>query len=80
MAAAPDPVLAALQFSILGNYLDFSALRGNVSFEKLEEMLSGARDMVLDEETYRALRADLKKGGRLLYLTDNAGDQRYCTR
>lgn len=74
VAAAPDPVLAALQFSILGNYLDFSALRGNVSFEKLEEMLSGARDMVLDEETYRALRADLKKGGRLLYLTDNAGE------
>lgn len=74
VAEAPDPVLAALQFAILGNYLDFSALRGNVSFEKLEEMLGTARDMVLDEKTYRALRADLKKGGRLLYLTDNAGE------
>ena len=32
---AKDPVLAGLQFAILGNYLDFSALQGQVSFEKL---------------------------------------------
>ena len=34
---AKDPVLAALQFAILGNYLDFSALGDSVSFEKLDE-------------------------------------------
>ena len=28
----PDPVYAGLQFAILGNYLDFSALQGKVSF------------------------------------------------
>ena len=29
---AKDPVFAGLQFAILGNYLDFSALQGQVSF------------------------------------------------
>ena len=45
---AKDPVLAGLQFAILGNYLDFSALQGQVSFEKLEEMLDKALEMGAD--------------------------------
>ena len=36
---AEDPVFAGLQFSILGNYLDFAALQGNVSFEKMEQVM-----------------------------------------
>ena len=71
---ARDPVYAALQFSILGNYLDFSALRGQVSFEKLTEMLDAARDISLDEDTYRKFRQDLAQGKTLLVLTDNAGE------
>ena len=47
-----DPVLAGLQFAILGNYLDCSALQGQVSFEKLEEMLDKALEMELDEQVY----------------------------
>ncbi len=72
--AQPDPVFAGLQFAILGNYLDFSALQGNVSYEKLDEMLASALQMQLDGEAYAALCRDLEKGGRLLYLTDNAGE------
>ena len=71
---AEDPVLAALQLAILGNYLDFAALQGQVSFEKLEEMLRDALNMELDMDVYRALREDLEKGRKLLYLTDNAGE------
>jgi len=70
----PDPVFAGLQFSILGNYLDFAALQGNVSFEKLEQMLKEALDMQLDEAVYASLQQDLAKGKKLLYLTDNAGE------
>lgn len=69
-----DPVYAGLQFSILGNYLDFSALKGKISFEKLEEMLSMGLQMELDRDCYAQLCRDLKKGKRLLYLTDNAGE------
>ena len=71
---AADPVYAGLQFSILGNYLDFGALQGQVSFEKLEEMLCDALNMELDRETYGSLCRDLEKGRKLLYLTDNAGE------
>ncbi len=69
-----DPILAGLQFAILGNYLDFSALQGQVDFGKLDEMLVSALEMELDETAYRAFRRDLENGKRLLYLTDNAGE------
>ena len=69
-----DPVLAGLKFAILGNYLDFAALRDEVSFEKLDEMLAGALEMELDGETYRRFRRELAEKERLLYLTDNAGE------
>ena len=72
--SAPDPVYAGLQFSILGNYLDFGALQGQVSFERLEEMLDGALEMELDRAVYADLCRDLEQGKTLLYLTDNAGE------
>ncbi len=71
---AKDPVFAGLQFAILGNYIDFSALQGEVSFEELDALLGQAQEMVLEEETYASLCADLEKGKKLLYLTDNAGE------
>lgn len=74
VSSAPDPVFAGLQFAILGNYLDFSALQGQVSFEKLTEMLDNALEMELDREVYAGLCRDLEAGKRLLYLTDNAGE------
>ena len=74
MTEAKDPVLAGLQFAILGNYLDFSALQGQVSFEKLEEMLDKALEMELDEQVYAYFCRDLRRGGKLVYLTDNAGE------
>lgn len=72
--AAEDPVLAGLQFAILGNYLDFSALQGNVRYEKLDEMLSSAKDIQVSGAAFDALCRDLRSGKRLLYLTDNAGE------
>jgi len=74
IGSAPDPVYAGLQFSILGNYLDFGALQGQVSFEKLEEMLAQGLEMELDRDNYAALCRDLAEGKSLLYLTDNAGE------
>ena len=71
---AADPIFAGLQLAILGNYIDFSALQGEVSFEKLDEMLHKAMEMELDPTAYAALLDDLAKGTKLLYLTDNAGE------
>ena len=73
-AAQDDPVLAGMKFAIMGNYIDFSALRGNVSFAVLEEMIASALEMELEKGVYQKLRADLGKARRLLYVTDNAGE------
>ena len=72
--SAPDPVKAGLQFAILGNYIDFNGLRGEVSFELLDQMLQSALEMELDEENYTSLCGEFARGGKLLYLTDNAGE------
>lgn len=72
--AAPDPVYAGLQFSILGNYLDFGALQGQVSFEALEQMLNKGLELELDRAVYDDLCRDLEDAKTLLYLTDNAGE------
>ena len=72
--SAPDPVFAGLQFSILGNYLDFAALQGQVSFEKLDDMLDQALEMELDKDVYGQFCQELAEGTNLLYLTDNAGE------
>ena len=71
---ADDPLYAGLQCAILGNYIDFSALQGEVSFEKLDGMLSLAREFQVDQAVFSRLRSDLENGKELLYLTDNAGE------
>ena len=71
---AEDPVYAGLQFAVLGNYIDFSALYGEVSFEELDELLKKAESMELNRETYEKLSRELETAKNLLYLTDNAGE------
>jgi uncharacterized protein with ATP-grasp and redox domains len=72
--SADDPLYAGLQGAILGNYIDFSALQGEVSFEKLDEMLDLLHTIEVDRDVFEKLRADLEGGKELLYLTDNAGE------
>ena len=71
---AEDPVYAGLQFAILGNYLDFGALQGKVSFDALADMLEKAREITVDPECYDRLCRELSQSKSLLYLTDNAGE------
>ncbi len=74
ITGAENPVKAGLQFAILGNYIDYSALQGEVSFQALDEMLKNALHMDLEEDTFRSLCRDLETGKNLLYVTDNAGE------
>ena len=71
---AEDSLLAGLRFAILGNYIDFSALQGQVSFAELDSLLDRAEEMTPAGDGYDHLRADLQKAKSLLYLTDNAGE------
>ena len=74
VTGAADPLYAGLQMAILGNYIDFSALQGEVSFEKLETMLEEAARIELDRRVFGRLCRELEQGKKLLYLTDNAGE------
>ena len=74
VAAAEDPLYAGLQMAILGNYIDFSALQGEVSFEQLDEMLEKAATFHPDRDTFERMCRELEQGKKLLYLTDNAGE------
>ena len=72
--AAEDPLLAGLQFAVLGNYLDFSALQGKVSLQELDAMLDKALTLELDGPAFQDFRRELEQAKTLLYLTDNAGE------
>ncbi len=71
---AEDPVLTGLQYAILGNYLDFSALGKAVSYEALEQMLEEPEKFAFDRTAYPQFCRDLEKAKSLLYITDNAGE------
>ena len=71
---AQDPVLTGMQYAILGNYIDFSALGKTVSFEKLDEMLLHPEKFSFDMAVYDSLCRDLQQAKTFLYVTDNAGE------
>lgn len=72
--SAGDPVFAGLQYAILGNYIDFSALHGQVSFQLLEELLTKADTFSPKGDAYAQFCDELSGARNLLYLTDNAGE------
>lgn len=69
-----DPIYTALQYAILGNYIDFSALGKNVSFQALEQMLEEPEKFTVDRAVYRQFREELSHAENMLYITDNAGE------
>ncbi len=71
---AKDPIKTGLQYAILGNYIDFSALGRSVSFAVLDEMLQKPEEFAFDELHYPAFCRDLEAAKSLLYITDNAGE------
>lgn len=71
---AKDPIYAALQLSVLGNYLDFAALAGKVRFEDLEKMLEQAEGYDLSGPHYEAFLKKLKTAKTFVLITDNAGE------
>lgn len=69
-----DPVLTALQYAILGNYIDFSALGKSVSFDQLEQMLQHPEKFTFAPDAYSTFCADMDRAKTFLYVTDNAGE------
>lgn len=68
-----DPLYTAIKYARIGNYIDFGTLT-EVSTNKLNELLSSAKDDILQEEEYQYFKEDLKNAKTLVYLTDNCGE------
>lgn len=71
--AAEDSLKEALKYSRVGNYIDFGAM-SHVEKNQLDMLLSKVAEDYVDEAEYEALKNDLKKAGKLVFLTDNCGE------
>lgn len=72
--AAEDPLKMALRYARACNYIDFSALKGMVSYDELDSLLDAAGEAVLDETEYANFTRELSGQKKLVYLCDNAGE------
>ena len=70
---AEEPLLRAIQYSMMGNYIDFGSVE-NVNEEELEKLLNDAQKNEVSGEQYEALKQDLSKAHKLVYLLDNCGE------
>lgn len=71
--SADDPLHAAIQLAMAGNYIDFGVL-GNIEPEDALRMLGEAAEKHVDAAEYACLRADLEKDGELIFIHDNCGE------
>ena len=71
--AAEDPLYAAVQYAMIGNYIDFGAM-DRVDEGTLSALLCDSGRFMPQREAYEALRADVLRAKTLVYLTDNCGE------
>ena len=71
--ASAQPLHTALNYAMLGNFIDFGAM-DSVDKGKLNQLLDSAKSLEYDDKEYLNLINDLKGAKRLIYLTDNCGE------
>ncbi len=71
--ASADPLKLGIQLAMTGNYIDFGAIK-NVTDEDLTALIEGAPAQPVNEQQLAALKSDLSRAQRLVYLTDNCGE------
>lgn len=70
---AQDALKLAIQYAMVGNYIDFGAMK-HVDEQYLSNLLNTASEQTIDDAQYVALKEDLEKGKKLVFLTDNCGE------
>ena len=70
---AEDPLEKALQFAIIGNYIDLSAFR-KIDEAYLRESMRETDRFPLQQVAYQNLKRDLKQAKKLVLLADNCGE------
>lgn len=70
---ADDSLKRAIQYGIVGNYIDFAVME-HVEERELEQLFADATEYVLDEEVYQAMKQDVCDAEKIVYLLDNCGE------
>lgn len=70
---AKDPLAAALQYAMMGNYIDFGAMNA-VDENKLQDLLAAAEAVELSAEELKHFRREIMQAKRVAYLHDNCGE------
>jgi damage-control phosphatase, subfamily I len=70
---ADDPLTAAIQYALAGNYIDFGVLQ-TVDDDQLRRIVEKAHELNVDDDVLARLKSDLSDAKSLVYLTDNAGE------
>lgn len=73
ITASSDPLRSALQFAMVGNFIDFAAM-DTVSTKKLHELLQTFGNREVGQDEYNCFRQNLQASSRMAYLLDNAGE------
>ena len=68
-----NPFLLAIQYAMVGNYIDFGAMK-QVDEAQLSEMLDNAANLPIPQKEFTALKNELFNAKHLVYLTDNCGE------
>ena len=71
--AAEDPLRSAVQYAMMGNFIDFAAL-DKVEESKLMELIDRAPDITVDAEALEQLREQSMKARTMVFVTDNCGE------
>ena len=68
-----DPLRAAVQYAMMGNYIDFTSVE-NVTEEELKQLLIAAEDAPVDEGMLKKLDSALAEAKSVVLVTDNCGE------
>ena len=71
--AAEDPLTMAVQYAMVGNYIDFGAME-SVDENELRTQLDQAADIVIDTGVLDSFRKDILSAHHMVYFTDNCGE------
>lgn len=71
--SAPDPLVAALRYALVGNYIDFGAM-AQVDEQMFAQLVEQASARPLDAQELQRFREELGPGKTIAFLHDNCGE------
>lgn len=68
-----SPLKSAVQYAMMGNYIDFGAM-AKVDEDKLLELIGTAHSIDIATEEFENFKREIQSAKSLVYLTDNCGE------